>query len=409
MRSGGLKKALVVLSHVAVWAYSAVHFLNTGVTFALHNYSGDFLANFPAHTIVTWINRPDLFSGSLAEQWLPPPRWGYGPGMYLVTFPLLFLPSLPDIYRTWLFVNYGFLAAGCWLLYRLAFPGSLTLASVTMFGFLVLNYYPLYEALIQRNIEIFELLLIVAAMTLYARRRDALAGGLVGLAAMTKFLPGIFVPYFVLKGRWRAIWTAVVIIGLLGVLAQGTLGWEHNWVLIQLRQGSYLEYQLNQSVSGALLRLARSVGLHDYGIALSRAILVILAVALARVMWRFRSRGHWKLEWSVLIVAMIMLLPHNQNYYLVFLLIPYAVLLGMVKNGAIQRWESKALIVVSFVLTGWPIPLSLLDRALGQPAAELLLWLSVPVWGVGLLVVVLIKTLWETSARTLPQEGQGCS
>lgn len=400
---------MTVLSHVAVWAYSAAHFLKTGVLFALQNQSGDFLASFPAHTIVTWINRPDLFSGSLAEQWVPPPRWGYGPGMHLVTFPLLFLPSLPDIYRTWLFVNYAFLAVACWLLYRLVFPGPPAPANVTMFGFLVLNYYPLYEALIQRNIEILELLLIVSAMTLYARRRDALAGGLVGFGAMTKFLPGIFVPYFILKGRWRAAWTALVVIGIVAILAQVTLGWQHNSVFILLRKGGYMGSQLNQSVSGPVFRVARWAGFQGYGIALSWAVILILGVALCWVMLRVRSMGNWRIEWSLLLVAMIMLIPRNENYYLVFLLIPYAVLLGMVKNGAIQRWESKALIAVSFILTGWPIPLSLLDRALGQPAAELLLRLSVPVWGVGLLVVVLIKTLRETSARTLPQDIPGCS
>lgn len=404
-----LRKELVVLSHVAVWAYSAAHFLKTGVLLALQNHSGDFLASFPAHTIVTWINRPDLFSGSLAEHWFPPPRWGYGPGMHLVTFPLLFLPSLPDIYRIWLFINYGFLAVACWLLYRIAFPGPTGPAYVTMFGFLVLNYYPLYEALIQRNIEIFELLLIVGAMTVYARRRDALAGGLVGFGAMTKFLPGIFVPYFVLKGRWRAAWTALVVIGIVAILAQVTLRWQYNSTFLNLMAGIYRESPLNQSVSGPVLRVARWAGFQGYGIALSWAIIFILGAALCWVMLRFRSMGNWQIEWSLLIVAMIMLLPHNENYYLVFLLIPYAVLLGMVKNGAIPQWQSKALIAASFVLTGWPIPLSLLDRALGRPAAELLLRLSVPVWGVGLLVVVLIKTLRETSARTLPQEIPACS
>lgn len=398
-----LRKELVVLSHVAVWAYSAVHFLKTGVLFALQNQSGDFLASFPAYPIVSWINRTDLYFGGIVRQWCPYPRWGYGPGMHLVTFPLLFLPSLPDIYRIWLFINYGFIAVGCWLLYRIAFPGPTGPAYVTMFGFLVLNYYPLYEALIQRNIEIFELFLIVGAMTLYARRRDALAGGLVGFAAMTKFLPGIFVPYFVLKGRWRAAWTALVVIGIVAILTQVTLGWEYNRTLVNLRAGGYSESPLNQSVSGPMLRVARWAGLQSYGIPLSRAIIVILVGVLCWVMFRFREVGNWKIEWSLLVVAMIMLLPHNENHYLTFLLIPYAVLLGMLREGLVRGWQSKALIAVSFILTGWPIPLSLLDRVFAIRTAELFLRLSVPVWGVGLLVVVLIKTLWETSVPALPR------
>ena len=103
--------------------------------------------------------------------------------MYLVTLPLMWLPSMEAVYKAWLIVNYGVIATGAWLLYRLAFPERTTWVGVTLFAALLLNNYPLYEALIQRNIELVEWLMVIVAMAWYARHWDGRAGAMVGMAA----------------------------------------------------------------------------------------------------------------------------------------------------------------------------------------------------------------------------------
>lgn len=384
----------VVVGCLIAWGYSLGHFFKTGVLYALTNSWGDFLFNFPAAPIAAWANRFSWYADGPIHTYHPSPQWSYGPFFNLVTLPLLLFESLTEAYRVLLVVNYGFLVLSGWLLYRLAIATRVTLVPVTIFGFLLLNYFPLYEALIQRNIEIFELLLIVWAMTLYARRRDARVGVLIGVAAMTKILPGIFVPYLALKRRWRAFWAAVIVMGVIGILTQPLLGWQHSWV-VKAAGRLYTTSHLNQAVSGPVIRLAGTLGVPEYGVPISLALIAILAILLCWVMWRFRHHEHWKLEWSLLLVAMIMLPQYNQNYYLTFLLVPYAVLLGMVLRQEAGR-PSKAVLGISFFLTGWPIPLSLVDRVLGPLSIERLLAASISFWGVALLVFMLVRALRAT-------------
>jgi hypothetical protein len=395
-----------------MWIYSTVHFLLVGVVSALQNYVGDFLATFPSSTIVTWIGRPDLFTGGLAEIFRPPPTWGYGPILHAVTFPLLFLPTLRMAYQVWLFANYVFLAAASVLLYRVAFAKPARLVNVTLFAFMMLNYYPLYEGLIQRTIEIFELLLIAGAMTYCARHRDGPAGMLVGFAAMAKFLPGIFIPYFALKRRWRALLTSTIVVAVVAFLTQISLGWQNNNTIIRAGQRPFFVdrslLELDQSVPGSLLRILTLLSepfALTYGSLLSLAVILTLGAAFVWTMLRFSS-GNWKIHWSLLAVAMIMLVPHNENYYLMFLLVPYSVLLGMALESHMGKLRNKALLMASFVLTGWPFPLSFVDQAFGIHSAQILLWTSVPVIGTGLLVLVLLDVLTETAPAKRPRAGR---
>ncbi len=388
---------ILVVSVVCV--YTALHFFETGVMVAYENYYGDFLANFPAPTVAGWTGQWSVYADSLAHKWHPPPRWGFGPVFHLVTLPLLLSSRLAISYRVWLFVNYCFLALALVILYREAIGPHVTIGRLAIVGGLTLNYYPLYEALIQRNIEIFELTLIAVAMACYAKRRDGWAGAVVGMAAMTKFLPGILVPYFLLKRRRRAFVSSVCVILSLGVGAQFAFGWQHNWVVQQLVQGSYLEMPLNQAVSGAVLRLAVRLGHPTLGIRVSQALIAILVAGLAWYLWRRRASDEWQIEWALLVVAAIMLPPHNQNYYLTLLLIPYLVLLGkLFAAPRLNRWRAS-LLGLSWFLTGWPLPLSVVERAVGTSfLAELLLAASVSLWGVILLVGLLVT---ETTARPL--------
>ena len=378
-----------------VWAYSLIHFWQTGVRLALANFYGDFLSNFPSSVIAAWAYRPDFYAGSLAERWLPPPVWGFGPVFNVITLPLLWLPSLPAAYRVWLAANYAFLIATAWLLYRLLLAGRRDLVTATAFGFLFLNYYPLYEALIQRTVEIFELLLIAIAMTCYAKRRDGAAGAVIGAAAMTKFLPAIFVGQFWLARRWRAFWTALGVIVVLGVAGQLTLGWQNNFVIRLLleRDEAYMPSITNQALSGLVLRTAHAAGQDALAPLIAKLLIVVLLAAMSVWLLRIRRCGDWQLEWGLLCVAMVMLIPHNENYYSIFFLVPYAVLLARALQHQLRDRWSAPLAAASFLLIGWPIPLSVVDRVLEQSVAVILLNASVPVYGAALLAGALILEL----------------
>ncbi len=132
---------------------------------------------------------------------------------------------------------------------------------------------------------------------------------------------------------------------------------------------------------------------------MSQVLIAILVAGLAWYLWRRRASDEWQIEWALLVVAAIMLPPHNQNYYLTLLLIPYLVLLGkLFAAPRLNRWRAS-LLGLSWFLTGWPLPLSVVERAVGTSfLAERLLAASVSLWGVILLVGLLLT---ETTARPL--------
>jgi hypothetical protein len=365
-----------------VLLYSAVHFAMAGVRQPLANFYSDFLASFPSWTMAFFFGRLDLYNGSLASYWGPPPIWHYGPLLHAVTTPLLAFPSLRSAYVVWLFVNYAVVALTAVMAIRILDNGKPTAATTLVVVFVFCNFNPLYEALTQRNIELLELLLLFAAYALLRRGRESASGAAVGAAAMAKFLPLIFLPWFVLKRKWDALNGALAVILPIIVVTEFVLGWENSGILKQLLGGGLIRNELDQSLAGIVGRLV-AIPIARHG------AIVIGLVALCVLMLRVRRcEGAEDLEWGVLIVAMVLLPPHNQQYYFVFFLFPYLMLFARYR----QRWSWRAAVLaVSFLLVAMPLPFSLF----GPNAFSLYLRGGIPFIGAVLLAFVLV---WELSA-----------
>lgn len=359
----------------AALLYSALHFAFAGIRQPLANFYGDFLAAFPSWGMSFFVGRLDFYRGSLASVWGPPPTWFYGPLLHAVTMPLFAFPSLRSAYLAWLFVNYVFLAAIAVIAIRLVDDWIVVVV-------VLCNFNPLYEALTQRNIEILELLLLLGAFVFYRRGRDRACGALVGLAAMAKFLPIIFLPWFVLKRRWDALWAALIAMLPFVVVTQFVLGWENNGTLHHLFTRGMIDSNLDQSIAGFVRRVI--------DVPLVRGVAVaIAAVAFCALMLSMRqNEDTGDLEWGMLLAAMVLLPPHNQNYYFIFLLLPYLVLYARYR----ERWSWRAVpAAISFFLVAAPVPFSLL----GPRAFSRYLQAGIPFAGAALLAAVLV---WELSA-----------
>lgn len=370
------KRAATVLA----WIYSAAHFWASGIRQPLRNFYGDFLASFPSWHVSARLGRFELYRGSLAERWATSflksgrPLWHYGPVEHLITLPLFAFADLHSAYVAWLVANYVFVAAIfalAWAVFE--WRGWFWIAAVC-----ALNYGPFYEALTQRNVEIFELLLIFTAFALLQRGRETGAGFLIGLAAMTKFLPLIFVPYFAMRRMWRALAGALLAIVPIAIVTELVLGWRDSGILVQLRRGGFLDSGLNQSLSGMILRLLRWTHAPLSPAWTSRAAIVLALGALGWLLLRRRAPAD--LEWSTLIVAMVLLPPHNQNYYFVLLLFPYCALLA--------RRIRPGWLAVSYALVGAPLPFLVLDRIAGANLFPAYLHAGIPFIGAAILAVV---------------------
>ncbi len=361
----------------AALLYSALHFAAAGVRTPLTNFYSDFLAAFPSWGMSFFFGRLDFYNGSLANEWGPPPIWYYGPLLHAVTAPLFAFPSLRSAYLAWLFVNYLFVVAIAVIAMRVIDNGRPRAATVIVVVFVLCNFNPLYEALTQRNIEILELLLLFGAFAFYRRGRETACGAMVGLAATAKFLPIIFLPWFVLKRRWDALTAAILAILPFLVVTQFVLGWESNGTLQHLFTRGMLDSNLDQSIAGAVRRVIDNP-------VVRRAAVAAAAAAFCALMLRMRQNEDTDdLEWGMLLVAMVLLPPHNQNYYFIFFLFPYLMLYARYR----ARWSWRAVpAAISFLLVAAPVPFSLF----GPHAFARYLQAGIPFIGAAILAFVLV-------------------
>lgn len=374
------------------WVYSIAHFARTGVQQALALFDSDFLCSFPSWKVAKLCGRLDMYWGSLSEQWGPPPVWHYGPLEHLVTLPLFLFPTLKDAFVFWLFVNYAIAAAIVVLLIRLIDRGRPTFLTVSVVIIVTLNFNPFYEALTIRAIEMLELLLVLMAYAWYRKGRDTACGVAIGLAAMAKYLPLIFLPYFVVKRKWRALAAAVATIVPIAIATQLVLGWENSGTFHQLRGRSIYYFEENQSLSGILLRILTWTDSSLPGMLVTRIAIALALAAISALYLRTRScRGAEDLEWWTLASVMILVPPHNQNYYMVFLLPAYLFLYARYR-GQSWTWRSGAALL-SFLVVGLPVPLSLLSRMAGVPVWPLYLRAGLGFLGAAVLVTVLVVEL----------------
>lgn len=364
-----MKHALLALAAL----YTAAHFYYSGIKQPLANFYGDFLASFPSWRLSVLFGRLDLYKGSLAEEWAlhfggTHPLWHYGPVEHLVTLPLFGFGNLRTAYIAWLIANYVFLAA-------IIFLAAILFERRALAVLAILNYGPLFEAFTQRTIEIFELLLLFIAFAL--RRRKIASGVAMGFAAMTKFLPLIFVPYFALK---RRVTSVLITIALIAIATQVVFDWRYSGTVVQLRAGGMIESALDQSLAGMMRRLGAPE-------ILARIAIVVALALLSWLFFRTRNVAAIEdLEWSTLIVAMVLLPPHNEQYYFVLLLFPYLALAAREPRRSEKWW-----LAISFLLTGTLIPLSVVSRLTGTNVFSTYLALGIPFVGAAILAVLCVS------------------
>jgi alpha-1,2-mannosyltransferase len=349
-----------------------------------------------------------MYRGSLAEFWGPPPYWHYGPVMHLVTLPLFAFERLEDAFLAWLFVNYifsaGIIVLAAWLLDG----GRPRLSTVSLVVIVTLNFNPFYEALTIRAIEVLELLLLLGAYVLHRKGRRFGSGIAIGVAAMAKFLPLIFLPYFVLKRNWRAFFGSLAVIVPIAIATQLVLGWQNSGIFGQLKEGSFLRVDENQSLSGMILRILDWTHAPLDGAMASRIAILTALAALSVLYLKTRMCTVAEdLEWWGLAVAMILLPPHNQNYYAIFLLPAYLALFDRYRKGRL-RPSVMIVTLLSFLVVGLPAPLSVMSRLAGFDVWPAYLRAGGGFVGAALLAGVVVMLLLEECRDGLARPRPAC-
>ena len=226
------------------------------------------------------------------------------------------------------------------------------------------------------GLQLFLLFLLSAALWGLLHGRPALCGWSLGLAAVYKITPAIFLPYLIWKRQWRAAgWMAASTV-IFCLLPAVYLGWQKDVALHQ-KWFAFVTHTLtladpsengveapvlrNQSLplalarlvqdypeghplylkSGAVVRLANLDAAHAKRFV--RVVLVVLALALA---WRFRQRvgladGGVALanEWGAVCILVAVLSPICWLQHMV-LVVPAALLFAhAAAAGVVRRWQ----------------------------------------------------------------------
>jgi glycosyl transferase family 87/carboxypeptidase family protein len=424
-----------------VVAVAILRFLSI-VYAGLHQTHGDFFESFPGPNAKslnpTLWNDPEL-TGAAAHI---KEKYFYGPSEYLLLFPLNFLPSFNAIAQV-LLAAYGLAILGViWLVTKTLTADEradpVVFAQVLCVTFM---FSPLLRAYIQRELEIPLIVMVSAATYLLVTRRELLASGLLAYSAWFKFWPLLFVPYFLVRRRYKAVLVFIAVsaavLGLSAAVfdldkfllfapANGVLG-----SVIEPRPtfellgspGSEIfggrgfcrvwgdRQEMAASIHWALCGLSRQLiwfPARDVFYALCAVIGGLFLVACLKL-----DRGHalsrgdarWRviLEMSLVIVAGT-LLVHNEYHWLGILVIPLSALLiryvWQVRNAT-----RLALLALSYVvLAAFVVPVSVLSRIVEVDVAR---WYSdkgIYMYGELILIGLLIWEYGELASRRVASE-----
>ena len=394
---------LVLKRRTVLWlllGYSAAHFLYSAVLTARRIDGGDMLSAFPGP-----------LSFRLGRVWPPLARdwvnasfgdgtfalWNYGPALHALTIPFGLASTLRQAMQWMLIVDVALVAATMALWLNMLLPGRCLTAPALAILCVWLNHFPLLEAVAGREVEIFELFLITVGIQALKRDREGLAGFVFGLAATTKFLPGVFVPYLFIKGYNKAARIALAIVVSIGVLAQPLLGWQASITVAagnaQQNDAEFPTAYANQSIENVLQKTfaafdidnphpptAYPHSLRGLGNAVSLAVLAATGWFLVRC----RRRRLVETECALLAIVMCLVPIHANTYYFVFLLPALSIGVAALTRAGGLGTAPKIALAGAVSLSGFLVPMKFFEIATGVPgvliARALQQW-SLPAYG----------------------------
>ena len=322
-----------------------------------------------------------------------------------------------------------FLAAA--LLVKAVSNGSPDPMAYGIAAILILNFQPFLETMSLHKVEGLEFFLICAIIAAFKKGRERWAGFLLFCATFLKYLPGILILYFLVKGKGKVlgyfagaclIYFLFLWLSLEGKSA-GALGFGHTLGLLGFSPLDTNQLVANfewQSLSGTINRLLvqmdpRTLAQHlvrsqqiplDQPLAAHQLALVLKGLLLGAylwLIWRRRSSQEDQRTWPLvcieisLTLVLLAVLPQAFRTHYGILLLPAFLMGGLLlyRYREIFRLPEKILFGAAYLLSGMVIPGGLLNRLpahpeLGSVYARWYLWWSLPFYGYAILTVCLL-------------------
>ena len=249
---------------------------------------------------------------------------------------------------------------------------------------------PTLYVVAQRIVDAWDLLFLSAALVLFTApdRRRYWTGVPLGIAAMTKILPGLLLVYVLVRG-WRSGISGIATVGLLMALGQllyGTL-MGFGYPLAILGAGgstvaAWSQHYENNSIRGLIFKVGAGFQLQGGSVGyvlspgMAQALNVVayvaaaaLVVYLLAVAWLHRgeaSPNGRAAELGLAITIMLLVSPHTAHDYTIALLPVFATwaVLFLARWPRHWPWPVAATAALSVLLVGVFVPLSIALRLL---------------------------------------------
>jgi hypothetical protein len=252
------------------------------------------------------------------------------------------------------------------------------------------------------QVNIIILTLIVCGLYFLYKKKDILAAAFIGLSVMFKYMPILFLPYFIFRKKIKfAIFTMIFIV-LYCLLPAFYVGWERElnylkkWLPFisetSLDKGSLYDYK-NQSLYSlgvryfsydyphkvSFVNLTFIQGLMVGGII---GIIIYLLVLFPRL----NNGFHSPIEYSLLLLGTALLNPNAWTANFVVFIFAYMTIFYYLFRVKFKDKLTLFLVILSFMLASWSV-----QELLGEDLDILIAKLSSVTVGALLLVLVLLR------------------
>ena len=307
--------------------------------------------------------------------------YAYAPLIALIFVPALRLP-LAVVQGGWWLLNAGSLVVGIWLVLKAMLPADgmapgrmrYLLSGAILSLVLLYRFDPAVVALRLGQIEIAQFLLLTITLYALRQRRDGIAGVALGVAAGLKFFPLALVALLLWRRRWRAATWAIavalaMIVGSFSVVGLQAVPAYIEYASIYGIGGAFAAFPLNQSLNGLFSRnlmhnvFSPSLGGVDLpwlarGLTLASSALVVLLSAW--LTWHPAGTGETEdedgrrlgLEFSLAVMALLLISPHSQVYTFVWSLLSLVALGAWLLAESGSRWWEWVGLGIAYLLLG---------------------------------------------------------
>jgi len=304
------------------------------------------------------------------------PDWSITPYKYSPTFAMLFSPLslLPRHQASLVFFAINFLSviAICFFCKRLIVAEELSYGQYWLVFFLTLLFTSRFILLVWDSGQVNLIMFLLVLVSLYCMENDRpmLSGATLALAALFKYMPLVFIPYLVLRGRYKILIYVMVFLLIFLAVPAFVVGFDQNiaylktWVPSIVHgdsfdKGSWFDNK-NQSFYSMCVRyltLCRPMGPSWLRLSFKQALgasLLFGAVIYLFVLFTNKPRKEVeRIDYAALLICMAIFNPNAWMVNFVVYMFAYIYLLDHLIRHRFKDRITIALVFLSFVLSSW--------------------------------------------------------